>query len=337
MSAIVDTATVFIQPITKLTEAICKGTGKLYEPTHIRRMAKAKADEYKIISEALTQGLYLPAKYENGELTIDVTAQTELVQRAQQRFLHQELKKQENIESVIGITYNELENETEVSNESVDEDWILRFFNCVQDINNEQMQQIWAKILAGEIKQPNSFSLRTLESLKLLSKQEAELFEKISQNVIFTGDQYIIETYEYKLHKLFAFEDLAKLSECGLLDIYDNIKYAKPITSNSKSVMFAGNDNLMIEFIYNYSAAELPIYRYTEFGKQLVSALGILCSDERLVQFANYARDRYNLADVKLHKLSDKEKAKFNTDSVSLLKTIPRVTHDDIYYPTNDM
>ena len=74
---------------------------------------------------------------------------------------------------------NELENETKVSEEKVNEDWITRFFNTIEDINNEQLQQLWAKILAGEIKQPNSYSLRTLELIKNLTIKEEELFSKI--------------------------------------------------------------------------------------------------------------------------------------------------------------
>ena len=61
----------------------------------------------------------------------------------------------------------------------MDKDWFTRYFNIVQDISNEDIQDLWAKLLAGEIKQPGSFSYRTLETLKNMTTDEAELFTKI--------------------------------------------------------------------------------------------------------------------------------------------------------------
>jgi len=54
-------------------------------------------------------------------------------------------------------------------------DWFVRFFEDAGNISDEKMQEIWAKVLAGEIKQPGSFSLRTLEVLRNLSSDEAEI------------------------------------------------------------------------------------------------------------------------------------------------------------------
>lgn len=96
-----------------------------------------------------------------------------------ERKYFQEIKKQGNINSTINFTMNELENETEVSDEKVDEDWINRFFNTIENISNEQLQQLWAKILAGEIKEPSTYSLRTLDILKNLSFKEAGCFLKL--------------------------------------------------------------------------------------------------------------------------------------------------------------
>lgn len=38
------------EPTTKLIETISSGIGKVYEPWHIKRMAKAKKEELEIIS-----------------------------------------------------------------------------------------------------------------------------------------------------------------------------------------------------------------------------------------------------------------------------------------------
>lgn len=41
------------QPLTKFVEVVSQGIGTLYEPTHIKRMAKSRAKEIKTISSAI--------------------------------------------------------------------------------------------------------------------------------------------------------------------------------------------------------------------------------------------------------------------------------------------
>lgn len=40
------------QPLTKLVEVVAQGLGTVYEPIHIKRMAKARAMEIKTIASA---------------------------------------------------------------------------------------------------------------------------------------------------------------------------------------------------------------------------------------------------------------------------------------------
>ena len=74
-----------------------------------------------------------------------------------------------NIDNVTQIAAEQLSQEDFVSEEPVEEDWTTRFFNIVEDISDEEMQRLWGKILAGEVKQPKSYSLRTLELLKKIN------------------------------------------------------------------------------------------------------------------------------------------------------------------------
>ncbi|MBX3227090.1 MAG: DUF2806 domain-containing protein [Labilithrix sp.] len=101
--------------------------------------------------------------------------------RAEARLMYQEAKRQHNVESVIHEAAEELKDvpDAEISEERVDDDWTARFFNDVQDVSNGQMRKIWAKVLAGEVKRPRSFHIRTLETLKKLSQAEAESFSEI--------------------------------------------------------------------------------------------------------------------------------------------------------------
>ena len=62
-------------------------------------------------------------------------------------------KRLANAKAVLEGAADEL-GDTEVDNHEPDPDWTARFFDCVQDVSSEDMQRIWAKILAGEVGKP---------------------------------------------------------------------------------------------------------------------------------------------------------------------------------------
>ncbi|WP_433703744.1 DUF2806 domain-containing protein [Paraburkholderia sacchari] len=53
-------------------------------------------------------------------------------------------------------------------------DWLCRWRSCASQMSSDELQTLFAKVLAGEIKAPGRFSLRTLDFLKNLSRDEAE-------------------------------------------------------------------------------------------------------------------------------------------------------------------
>lgn len=143
------------EPLTKLIEVASKGMGTLYAPFGTIRQAKADAKAKILIAEADAEVLSIQ-------------------QRAQHRLEYIEAKRQENLERIVSQASLALPNI--VSTDPVSEDWILTFFECAQDVCDEDMQNIWASILASETSRPDTYSARTLHFLKLMSKDEAMKF-----------------------------------------------------------------------------------------------------------------------------------------------------------------
>ncbi|WP_081449463.1 DUF2806 domain-containing protein [Rhodomicrobium vannielii] len=146
------------KPLEKLVEVVAAGVGVLYEPSRTRNNAKAEAEAAIVTAQA-------NAKADN------------IAYRAKCRIEAKEIRRQENIEAVISRASKFLP--TEVSQEPVSKDWAADFFEEYQDINDEELRGIWARILAGEVTQPGSFSRRTLRVLKDSSMQEASKFQSI--------------------------------------------------------------------------------------------------------------------------------------------------------------
>lgn len=107
------------------------------------------------------------------------------------------------------------------NNRDFDFDWFVRFFDAVGTISNEDMQRLWAKILHGKVQQQGSFSFRTLETMRNLSRHEAELFANTASIVL---DNAIIfsslDDIGQELNEKYGFDNktLRLLEECGLIN-----------------------------------------------------------------------------------------------------------------------
>jgi hypothetical protein len=56
----------------------------------------------------------------------------------------------------------------------IDDDWLNFFVRISEDKSSEELQQLFGRILSGEIRRPGSFSLRTVQLMSTISKQDAE-------------------------------------------------------------------------------------------------------------------------------------------------------------------
>lgn len=204
-----------IKPITKLIEVISKGCGNLYtdlirQPLQISRaknnpelLIEYQADNHLISNEQLNS---------NPPISIE--------QASQSIAQYREDIARKNHTDAINIAYNELKNipEEEISDDSVDEDWIHRWFNSVEFISSDDLKIIWGKLLAGEIKQPGSYSLRTLEFLKNISIQEAKLVQRIYPFVLVPAPTATtLYLYTSGIEGVYTFSEAQKTIELGLV------------------------------------------------------------------------------------------------------------------------
>ncbi len=318
------------EPITKLIDVCSKGLGNISEPYLIKKRAEAKAYEIETITKALhTQkeiGLLPHTAYSNGELEIitDPNQNTSndfaLIQNEiLERKYFQEVKKQGNINNTINFTMHELEDETEVSNESVDEDWIARFFNTIENISNEQMQQLWAKILAGEIKQPNSYSLRTLDLLKNLSFKEAEMFSKVASFAISGAEKmFILSDNKILKDKLdISFSDLLLLQDLDLIHS-TQLNLAYDVVPKTKAHMVYGNELIEIQFNDSAPAINLPVYVFTIIGTELLKLVDIPKNLEYISEIAKAVKT-HNSTKVLSCPIESKTNCEYNPE---LLKEV---------------
>jgi hypothetical protein len=165
-------------PFTKLIEVVAAGTGVIYEPTRVVREAKAHAKAEIIRAEAAEKIAEMKQRaaitHGKTELVLAETDEkiSEMNERAAKRLYYTEMARQENIERIVDLAADALP--PNVSDKPVAQDWSRQFFAGAQDVSDKELRLLWAKILAGEVAEPQSFSKRTLEALRQIDRQEAE-------------------------------------------------------------------------------------------------------------------------------------------------------------------
>ena len=273
------------KPLTKLIEVIAQGVGSISKPYLIKKTADAKAYEIEKISEAISknQDKLQKIEYEEEKLSLASIDKPEIINeisisdRTTMRIDYQEQKRQQNLENITQKAANHLEFENNVSDEKVDEDWTTRFFNYAQDISNDEMQELWARILAGEVKRPNSFSLRTLELIRNLSKEEASIFNKVANYVIKVNNDALLFKGKHDdiLEKFdIGFNDIALLQEIGLLLSGDFITYELKTNSQDRKIGFQFGDTLVaVEKNANSPTQNISIILFTKIGKELLNLI----------------------------------------------------------------
>ena len=142
-----------------------------------KQKAEVDAEAYKKVTLA---------EADSKVLLIKDDTEAKLAQRAIARETTIGIKHQRNIDSVVGKTPKHLsvKQEIEINDETVDWEWRSKFFDYAKHVSREDMQEILARILAEEVSKPGSISLRTLDLLGNLSKEEANSFVRVSRFAI---------------------------------------------------------------------------------------------------------------------------------------------------------
>ena len=267
-------------PTSKLIDTVSKGIGKVCEPWHKRKMTDATVYEINEIGEALRNNSDVLVVYNNGDVVAQLPELKELAERTQHRLGYQELKKQYNIEKVVEAAYHELEQKTVVSDEPVDDDWICSFFDFVANVSSEQMQILWGKLLSGEITQPGTYSIRTLDVLRKLTQKEALLFKKYVPYILQCWGN---ETKSFKDYFLFndivddfegiVFPEIFVLYEAGLISM-NGISITLHIEPNATEII----SGLLYEMIFENTSNEKveiseEVFVLTEAGKELYNVI----------------------------------------------------------------
>ena len=311
MGEFLEIAKVLVSPCEKLMTMVGQAIGKAYEPRHTRKMADAHAYELSTIGAAMREFADINTTYENGEVALFTEDFQRLMKRTENRMILQEITKEQNIESVLDKAYELLETENDVTDEPVDQDWTRRFFNIIGDVSHSEVQELWARILSGEIKRPGSFSMRTLETIRNISTDEAQTFQRIIPLILHKENAYFVLSDRNILNKYgLSFTDIQTLDECGLVNLSGTVSMNMSVSKDEPQ--FILSDTLIIIIRTKKKESEeisFGIHTLTRAGLELFNILAHEPNLDYTIQVANHIFSSNPLkTTISVHKLVSSEK-----------------------------
>lgn len=213
--------------------------------------------------------------------------------------MRKEFQKEVNFAKAIDIAAGILsQDESEPPKEQVEQDWLCRFREVASNTTTEEVQQLWGRILAGEIKSPGKHSLRTLEFIKNLSQKEAKQIEKLFSFVL--NNQFIARSfkgfYDYEsdlLNSKLSFDYLSEMQGLGIISGVESHLSKQYVPEIIKQVYYysvwfkeySSRDDCYV-FTHDDHNKKLIINSclLTQLGKELYG----LCHVEMDVDYLNY-------------------------------------------------
>lgn len=193
----------------------------------------------------------------------------------------------------------------EDSTAAYDFDWFMRFYEAVGNVSDEEMQHVWAKILAGEVNRPGSFSLETLDVVRNLSKKDAELFTKTCKHCIQSSPHGLyLPRYDNYLKKCgITYSEILRLDEIGLVNSSGLIILNMNIDNNHQASII--NQSLIMFIAANNEKTKkcsISQYPFTRIGIEIATLIGETTSDDDFIFFAREVAKDQSLK-VSIHKI----------------------------------
>src|ERR1700674_5645067 len=110
----------------------------------------------------------------------------EYARAAASKFAQKIIRERVNVDQVSEFAAADLKSEPQTAASDkepeappISEDWLNAFESEAAQMSSEQMQRLFGRILAGEIRQPSSYSIKTIKLMAQVDNRAATLFSRL--------------------------------------------------------------------------------------------------------------------------------------------------------------
>ncbi len=259
------------KPATTLVEKVSDAVGGIAKPWQIVRVAKAKSQAGIIRTTGAVEA-------------------GSIMERAKNRLMHEEVQKQENIESITAKAIPNLTHQAKP--EDIEKDWLSYFFDRARLVSDDEMQSLWSNILSGEANQPGKFSRRTIDVVSILSKADAQLLTNLC-SLVWRLDLYypliLDRDDEIFSARGLNFDALTHLASLGLITYASTTGYVTDPQLKHSGYSYFGKE-VHVEYPTDNFEMEIGCTIFTMVGAELLE----LCGAKPYDEFYDYVIKKWN-------------------------------------------
>lgn len=203
----------------------------------------------------------------------------DLVDRALGHFVRKSYRQLDNKEAVSAAMLDELrDNPTQADVEAptgqndsppaIDDDWLNVFERYAEDASTERMQKLWGRVLAGEVRKPGKYGMRTLRFLSEFSQADALEFSAFCQHTFSGVAPKSLVKSDGDISNLLAME------AAGIIQGASGIGLQVTLTYNAVGNAYLIEKPLAIMFTgIPSSKVNVEVISLTPLGQELVTLL----------------------------------------------------------------
>lgn len=259
------------KPADTLIKKVSSVIGGIFKPWQIKRVAKAEAEASLIKAKS--------------EIEI-----TDLHRRAMHRFVEEEANRQENMEQITEKAIHQLDSNSNPDN--IEDDWIINFFDKARIISDTDMQNLWARVLAGESNKPGSYSKLTVNILSYLAKRDAELFVSLCRFgwVIGRFTPLIFDEQASIYNDLgISFSSLSHLDSIGLIQYSSLGGFSRKGYPKTLKISYFGQPMTLTMEKESNNKLSIGKVLLTQVGSELAS----VCQVQVVEGFYDYVKEKW--------------------------------------------
>lgn len=221
-----------------------------------------------------------------------------------------EQRKASNVASIVQKTTECFTPDEQVSEERPSQDWLNRFFEYAESISEDEMQNLWASLLAGEIKQPKTFSKRTLDVIRNLSSEDAQLIKKYAGCLIETDLPFVKQCDDL--------DEINSLAEIGFLNP-QILSMKRTFYGPQKRVIAADDEYVVIIETKERIEFEYSVRPLTNAGIQILKLFTPKIIPDYYHKFAINLVEKYDLS-ISLHNIIGFNHNSYEYEEASIFK-----------------
>ena len=179
--------------------------------------------------------------------------------------------------------------------ENIEDDWVAHFFDRCRLISDEEMQQLWARVLAGEANSPGQYSKRTINILASLDKADAQLFSALCSFIwVLPEEGFVPLIYDFKgpIYDSAGInpETIMHLVAIGLISFEPLVGYVATGMPQDVTVSYYGESvHLVLQQTSGEAIFAIGSVLLTKAGEELAQ----VCGSEPMQGFKEYVMKKW--------------------------------------------